>query len=131
VKAHIVAIMAELAPRIDCYYVTVPDGAAFPYVLLWGTAGDPGVEMSVAGDSDMSDLLGATVVDTTPFNVLRAVDITRGVLNGLQPAVTGRGVWLSFAFSSTVQEDKTITLPGTNSHPFYTVDRYRLTDTAG
>jgi hypothetical protein len=131
VKAHIEAIKAALTGSITAYYVDVPDVAAYPYVLLWGTAGNPGIETSVAADTDMSDLLGATVVDTTPYNVLRAADIVRGILNGLLLPVAGRRALLSFEFSSTVQPDKTITLPGTNSHPFYTVDRYRLTDTAG
>lgn len=121
--------MAALAPSIPCYYVTVPTGATYPYVLLWSTGGDGGPESSITADSDLSDLLGVTVVDTTPLNALRAVAIVRGVLDGLKPTVTGRSVWVSFAFSGQVQPDPDVTLPTTNLHPFFVVDRYRLTST--
>ena len=128
-KAHITAILAALSPTIDAYYVDVPDGATYPYVLLWGSPGGAGVESSIAADSDMSDLLGVTVVDIEPTNVLSAVQTVRGILNGLRPAVTGRQVLLTFEYSSTVQPDKTVKLPETGSFPFYAVDRYRLIDT--
>lgn len=130
-KLHIEAIKAAIEAQVPTYYVDVPDNASYPYVLLWGTPGDPGIEASIEGDTDMSDLLGVTVADTTPENVLHTVGIVRGILTGLRPAVTGRQVWLVFKYSNTVQPDKSITLPETNSHPFYAVDRWQLIDTVG
>ena len=113
------------AAGIDPRYVDAT-GANLPYVLLWGSPGQPGIESSIAADDDLSDVLGVTCVDTTPGNVLRLSGITRGVLAGARFTAGGLLVWLAFLDSQTVQADRQVVLPETNRHPFFAVDRDRL-----
>lgn len=128
--AHITAVKALLTPLgWPVYVVEAPSLPTYPYVIVWGSAGQPGIEPGVAGSSDMSDLLGVTVVDTTPENALIAAAAVRAVLDGAHPTVTGRAVWLSLTSSEPVTVDRDVTLPATNRHPGYVVDRYQLIST--
>lgn len=126
--AHITAVKALLAPLgYAVYYVDVPEAPAFPYVLLWGTGGIAGPEQPMSGPADLTDRLGVTCVAGTPEGVLIAAARVRGVLDGAEPAVAGRRVWLSLWDSRAVQVDREVTIPNTNRHPAYGVDLYALT----
>jgi hypothetical protein len=124
---HLIALLAQTG--ITAHYVTVPDRPAFPYVLLWSTPGQPGIEASITADEDMSDLLGVTMVDTTPGNVLLLSTRTRGLLDTARLTVDGMLVTLSRTVSQTVQPDEAVTLPDTNQHPCFAVDRYQMVAT--
>ena len=54
----------------------------------------------------------------------------RALLAATRPTVTGRAVWLSLESSEPAAVDRDLTLPDTNRHPAYVVDRYRLISTA-
>lgn len=126
--AHIAAVKALLAPLgYAVYYVDVPEAPTLPYVLLWGTGGTPGPERPLSGPTDLTDRLGVTCVAGTPEGVLIVAARVRGVLDGAEPTVTGRRAWLHLWDSRAVQVDRDVTFPGTNRHPAYGVDLYRLT----
>jgi hypothetical protein len=127
-------IMDELKALLEAagfavHLVSVPDGATYPYVLVWCTPGQPGIEPGIVTDSDLSDLIGVTMVHTTPRNAL----VLTGKVRAAIPAhlvVGGQLVWLSRSASQAVQPDRDVTLPTTNAHPFFAVDRYQLVATA-
>lgn len=122
------ALKAQLAEAgLVVHLVEAPAGAQCPYVLLWASPGQPGIEASVAADSDYSDLLGVTYADTTPLNVLRLASLARAALGGFEAG--GMNVTLQLATSLPVQPDRDVVLPDTNSHPFYAVDRFQLVAT--
>ena len=127
-KAHIDAILQLLAPA-DAYYVDVPAGAGYPYFLVWSTAGQPGSAPELAAVGDLEDLIGITSVDTTPANALVTASAGRALLDGAHPAVTGRQVTLTLVESQRVQVDRDYRIPGTNTHPAFAVDLYRLMST--
>lgn len=117
------------AAGIAVYLVEAPRGATYPYVLLWFTPGLPGIEPSVASIGDLSDLLGATYVDTTARNVLVLAEKARAVLDGATFTVSGLQVSLARSTSQTVRPDPDVVLPDTNAHPFYAVDRHQMVAT--
>lgn len=130
-KTHIDAVKLLLT-GLGCpvAYVDAHGISAYPYVLLWSSAGQPGIESAVSADSDLSDLIGVTWVDTTPANALTLAAAGRALLAATRPTVTGRAVWLALESSEPAAVDRDITLPDTNRHPAYVVDRYRLISTA-
>jgi hypothetical protein len=130
--AHIAAIRALLVPLgWATYYVDVPDTPALPYVLLWSSAGLPGVEQSVDGArTDIDTTVGLTAVAGTPDGVLIVQKATRGILapGGLPKSltVTGRVAVLSLFDSRPIAVDPAVTVPTTNRPVSYGVDVYRL-----
>ena len=127
-REHVEAIQALLAP-IPVYYADATGADSYPYVLVWSTPGSDDVDPAVADCGAWSDLIGVTSVDTTSNNVLFLAEKTRGMLDGAVLSVTGRHARLHLrkGLGQTVQPDRDVTLPGTNRHPCFQVDRYLLT----
>lgn len=133
-RAHIAAIKALIPSAYTVYFVDVPDAPTYPYVLLWTSAGSPGVEANMCGANlDIDAVVGVTHVATSPDGVLAATAKTRPAL---QPggrikrlAVPDRAAWIEFYDAQNVQVDRDVTLPSSNRHPAYAVDLYRLTST--
>lgn len=115
---------------LSVHYVQAPNDATYPYVLLWSTPGQPGIEAGIAPDSDVSDLLGVTMVDTYPENVLLLAGKVRQALANLAVESDGTRVVVSLTVSQAVQPDRDVILPETSLHPFYAVDRYQVVATA-
>lgn len=133
-RAHIAAIKALIPSAYTVYFVDVPSAPTYPYVLLWTSAGSPGLEVSACGTNlDIDAVVGVTHVATNPDAALIVTSKVRAALqpNGriLPLTVAGRAAWLKFYDAQNVQVDRDVTLPGTNSHPAYAVDMYRLTST--
>ena len=126
---QLLALLAQAG--MVAHYVAVPDAErpVYPYLLLWGSPGQSGIESSVTADADLSDLLGVTAADTTPGNVLLLVDRARAVLDGVRFTVAGMDVTLSRSVGQDVREDTDFTVPDTNRHPCFAVDRYQLVAT--
>ena len=101
----------------------------YPYVLLWGSPGQAGIEASVQAQSDLSDLVGVTMVHTSGRNVLVLVPLVRAVLDGAQFTEGGMLVTVALGPSQTVRADRELTLPDTNAHPMFAVDRYQVVAT--
>lgn len=125
-NSHIAAVEALLASLPGDVAYGDATGHTPPYVLLWSSAGNAGLEASVTGESGMSDLLGVTWVHTTPRNALALAALGRPLLDGVKPTVTGRSVLLTLESSEPVRVDRDVTLTTTNTHPAYIVDRFRL-----
>lgn len=120
-------LTAALAPLgVDVLYADAT-GAGYPSVLLWTTPGQPDSEPAAAVSDGFEDLIGVTMVDTTGRNVLLLTGRVRALLDGASLVVDGRLVRLQRRFSETVRPDLDVTLPDTNTHPCYAVDRYWLT----
>lgn len=111
------------------HLVAAPDTARPPYMLVWSSAGRPSPEADAAGMSaGIDDTVGVTCVAGTPDGALIVADDARLALAG-GVTVPGRLVWLSLSDSRPVQVDRDVTFAGTDTHPAYVVDLYRLQST--
>lgn len=133
-RSHIGTIKALIPAPYVPYFVDVPDAPTYPYVLLWTSAGAPGLETSLCGTNrDLDAVLGVTHVATSPEGALIATERVRGALQPggdiLRLNVPGRAAWLKRFDSRDVQVDRDVTLPASNRHPAFAVDLYRLTST--
>ena len=110
----------------ECYFVSVPEAPAFPYVLLWTSAGSL-EQNTLGGDRDLADRLGVTMVHTTANNVLVLADRVRAALVGFTPVSAAWAMeYLREPYDSRpVEYDRDVALPG-NGYPHFAVDMYRL-----
>src|SRR5690606_26571539 len=134
VRAHVAAIKALIPAPYVTYFVDVPEAPTYPYVLLWTSAGAPGIETSLCdANRDLDASLGVTHVATSPEGALITTERIRGALQPgggiLRLNVPGRAAWLKRFDSRDVQVDRDVTLPAPNRHPAFAVDLYRLTST--
>lgn len=125
-KDHIDAVKVLLADW-KTYYVTVSGAVTYPYLLLWGSSGLPSDENPLAGDVDLTDRLAVTHVAGTPEGVLLVRSQIRQILDGAEPQVEGRRVWLHLVGSERTQVDRSVTIETTDRNPAFGVDFYTLT----
>lgn len=127
-KQHVEAIRTLLAP-IPVHYADATGATSYPYVLVWSTPGGDDIEIPVGDDGAWSDLVGVTSVDTTANNALLLAAKVRLLLDGATLPVDDRHARLHLrkGLGQAVQPDREVTLPGTNRHPCFQVDRYLLT----
>lgn len=133
-KAHVAAIKALIPAPYTFYFVDVPAAPVYPYVLLWTSAGAPGLEVPLCGTNlDLDAIVGVTHVAASTDSILTVAAKVRAALQPagqiLSLSVPGRAAWLKFYDAQTVQVDRDVTLPAPNRHPAYAVDMYRLTST--
>lgn len=133
-REHVTALKAALAPLgYPVHFVDVVGEPAYPYVLLWTSAGTPSTELPLCDTADIDDTVGVTGVGLSPEAVLAVLSRVRGVLSPsgrpVPLTVPGRAAWTRLRDSRTVQADRDVTVTGTNRHPFYGVDLYRLVST--
>jgi hypothetical protein len=128
---HYNAVKALLPSTVRVHMWSVPDGAAYPYVVLWGDLGDES-SGGPDGDSleDVPDVLSlrirATYVGLTGDSLLIIARNARKALNRKTPAVTGwRTNPLRQAVLMDAQVDRDVTLTG-GGHPIYAVDEFTL-----
>lgn len=128
-KAHIDAIEAIVKNLGYGFAYGDATGLLYPYVLAWGTPGGPDLEEPLTDVGAWSELLGITYVDTDSLNVLVMAGRVRTALDGVALNVTGRHARLTLqpGLGQTVRPDRSVTIPSTNTHPAYAVDRYLLT----
>lgn len=131
IKEHYDAVKALLPPTVRVHMWTVPEGSAYPYVVLWG---DLGEESSGGpdGDSlqDVPDVLSirirATYVGVNGDSMLITARNTRAALNRKTPVVSG---WKPNPLRQSVlmdgQVDKDVTLTG-GGNPTFAVDEFAL-----
>ncbi|MHB1173407.1 MAG: hypothetical protein ACYCZY_13180 [Lacisediminihabitans sp.] len=126
-RAHVAAIKAaaEFA-GYPVHFGYVPAPVPQQYVLIVTGTGDPASEVDVTGTTDDIDArVMVKIVGQTP-------DAALGMAGKVQTAlaapitVPGRVVWLSRTGSLDVQVDRDVTITGTNTHPAFTTDFYRL-----
>lgn len=134
-REHVAAIRSALSVLpYDVHFVDVQGEPDYPYVLLWTSAGVPSSELPLCDTAtDLDDTVGVTGVAESPEAALAVLGKVRGVLSpsgGPEPLVVpSRAAWLRLRDSRTVQADRDVTITGTNRHPFFGVDLYRLVST--
>lgn len=131
IREHYAAVKALIPATVNVYMWSVPDTPVYPYVVLWGSAGDES-SGGLDGDSllDRQDVLSirmrATYAGLNGDSMLIAVRNVRSALNRKTPVVAG---WkpgpLRQSSLMDGQADLSITLTG-GSHPVYAVDEYTL-----
>lgn len=128
---HYNAVRALLPSTVRVHMWSVPDGAAYPYVVLWGDLGDES-SGGPDGDSleDVPDVLSlrirATYVGLTGDSLLIIARNARKALSRKAPAVAGwRTNPLRQAVLMDAQVDRDVTLTG-GGHPIYAVDEFTL-----
>ena len=96
-----------------------------PFVSVWAPAGGRGADEATGPEDAYSARVGVTF---TAARTDAALAMAAAGVAALTPArrpalltVAGRTVWVEFAESRTVQTDRDVTLPGTNTHPAYAV----------
>lgn len=128
---HYNAVKALLPSTVRVHMWSVPDGAAYPYVVLWGDLGD---ESSGGPDGDtltdtpntLSLRIRATYVGLTGDSLLIMARNARAALSRKTPNVAGwRTNPLRQAVLMDAQVDRDVTLTG-GGHPIYAVDEYAL-----
>lgn len=128
---HYNAVRALLPSTVRVHMWSVPDGAAYPYVVLWG---DLGQESSGGPDGDtltdtpntLSLRIRATYVGLTGDSLLIMARNARAALSRKTPNVAGwRTNPLRQAVLMDAQVDRDVTLTG-GGHPIYAVDEYAL-----
>ena len=128
---HYNAVKALLPATVRVHMWSVPDGAQYPYVVLWG---DLGEESSGGPDgdalADVPDVLSlrirATCVGLTGDSLLILARNVRAALNRKTPTVTD---WHPGKLRQSVlmdaQTDTDVTLTG-GGHPIFAVDEFAL-----
>lgn len=128
---HYNAVKALLPPTVRVHMWSVPDGAAYPYVVLWGdlgqeSSGGPDGESLRDAPDTLSLRIRATYVGLTGDSLLIMARNARAALSRKTPAVTG---WRTNPLRQSVlmdaQVDRDVTLTG-GGHPIYAVDEFAL-----
>ena len=108
------------------YFGEVEGTPDYPYVLLWTSTGQLETN-TLAGDRDLSDRLGVTMVATTGEGVLSMSTHVRRALVGFSPA---SDQWVVEELrppfdSQPIDRDRDVALPN-HGYPSFAVDLYRL-----
>ena len=125
--------MARLeAEGLAVYWLAVPDKLRWPYVLLSGGIGRRET-VTVSGSRDhLRGTLRVTCVSKSALGVLDVSRRSQTALSNFRPVsdawrVQPLALWDSMTDpSDEPQQDRDVTLPDTNQHPFYTVDLYQI-----
>lgn len=101
----------------------------YPYVLLWTSTGRL-ESNTLAGERDLDDRLGVTMVATTAEGVLAMSSHVRNALIGFEP---DSSQWRVEALrhpydSQNIDRDRDVALPN-HGYPSFAVDLYRLQGT--
>lgn len=101
-----------------------------PYALIQAVTGVGG-DVNVAQDRvEVAEDVNVTVVDDSASNCLRSTSECRAVLNGAVLTVAGRRCFpMRLTAAQPVAVDRDVTLTGTDRHPCYAVDSWRLSST--
>ena len=131
IREHYAAVKALIPSTVNVYMWSVPDAPAYPYVVLWGSAGDES-SGGVDGDSltDRQDVLSlnirATYAGVNGDSMLIVCRNVRAALNRKTPVVVG---WKPGRLRQSAlmdgQADLSVTF-SSGAHPVYAVDEFSL-----
>ena len=131
--AHVAALKAVLSGGGFVVYVgDVTGTVSYPSVMIQAATGLP-VSVNLASDQEeVSEGVNVTVVDDSPANCMVTIEAVRALLHGLVIEVDGRSCEpLRLTGAQPVVVDRDVTITGTNRHPAYGVDTWRLVSTPG
>ena len=96
-----------------------------PFVSVWASPGNREADEATGPEDGYSGRVGVTFTAArTDAALAMAADGIAALTPGRRPVqltVAGRVVWLEFVEARTVQIDRDVTLPGSNTHPAYAV----------
>ena len=131
IREHYAAVKALIPSTVNVYMWSVPDSPSYPYVVLWGSAGDES-SGGVDGDSltDRQDVLSlnirATYAGVNGDSMLIVCRNVRAALNRKTPTVAG---WKPGKLRQSAlmdgQADLSVTF-SSGAHPVYAVDEFSL-----
>lgn len=107
-------------------------GHQAPFVSVWGPPAGRGSDEAVGGPcGDLEARIGCTFTAArTDAALALAEDGIEALTPGRMPAFIAAGdrvLQVSFFDAQNATVDRTVTLPGTNTHPAYVVALFRLT----
>lgn len=135
-RQHLVALRTKIIDAAlvsKVWIVDVQDLPQYPYVLL-SPSQRPGAGQVLCGTdvSSIFDVLLTSVAD----HPTDAIDLADAVKRLLAPEASpsrltlpGRHVEVQWLRTEVVDVDRVVDLPGTNSHPAYRKDSYRIYST--
>lgn len=127
-RAHYDAVAAMIPSKYKLYQWDVPEIPTYPYVLLWGNIGNEYTEALSGSPDSGSYRPKLTYAGQTGAQLLTVVDAVRSALNNRAPVVAG---WSPSRLRQTslidAQADRSVTIPGTSSHPVFCVDEFPFT----
>lgn len=130
VNGQPIDVYRDRAEKYDEGGVELP--LVYPYLVLWTGSGNQ-VDTGTLADADQSDLwdvLRVKAVAAHPDGVRQVQEKVREALLGKTPQVPGRACHpLRLIESRVPQDDPGVTLPGTQVHPAFGDDLYRLAST--
>lgn len=131
-KAHLDALAARVvALQYPAHIVWATGALTYPYAVLSSPAWDSPAELPLCGfDTRVSFDVRVKVVAGTPQGVYVALERIRDDLSpggrSSALAVLGRFAHVKFVRSEFVDVDESTTLTGTDHHPAFGVDTYRV-----
>ena len=124
---HLKAVQALLEPLGYPTHRDVSPDAAPPYLVLsapgWGDAAEASVCAS-RESADVSLRVMATAGTTDGVRIMHTN--VRRLLDRSHPRLEGRHLTVLWERSEFVDVDRDVTIPGTNRHPAWGVETYRL-----
>lgn len=130
-RGVIESIMAHLSSEphsIPAHWVDVKGAPAYPYALLWGTAGLLGTD-KLCDRADLDDTVAVTWVSLDPIWCLELRGAGRAALEGFVPESATwamQPMTLLKRAGQDVRADRDVQLPDGNTYPYFAVDRFRL-----
>ena len=124
--AELAAIKTALSAALEVP-VGIGDmtGHAPPFASVWASPGNREADEATGPEGGYSGRVGVTFTAArTDAALAMAGDGIAALTPARRPArlaVAGRTVWLEFSEARTVQVDRDVTLPGSNTHPAFAV----------
>lgn len=128
-RGHVLAAKALLEQTGREVYIGEVEGApTFPYYLLWTSTGRERTESLQADDDFLDDTIYLTTAGITAESVMTAAVDARGRLRRAILAVPGHRVepLRLEPDQQPITVDRDVVIPGTQRHPQFGVDGYRL-----
>lgn len=129
-RDHLDAIAARLAPLGYVTHLYAAPEITGQYLILGGRGWDDGVEEGLAPTDDLDTVVPITAVTGTPAGAEKMLRLVRAELSpGRQPtrlAVPGRSAHVMFVRSELIGVDQSVKITGTDRHPGYGVESYRV-----
>jgi hypothetical protein len=127
-QLHATAVLSLLAGAgLTCHDGAVPANPTYPYAVLYVNTGTrESSDLDYASAYQVYDVQVTSVGATAASARIVAAKACAALLD-VTPTVTGRSCWpIRLEAAQTAQEDRDVTIPGTATHPHYTVDVYRV-----
>jgi hypothetical protein len=127
IREHYEAVKEMIPSGFTVYLFDTPATVTYPYVVVWGDAGQDTTE-ALGGPLDEFTADGrVTCVGANYASCLIVAQAVRNALNRNSPVVSGRHCQpLRLSPALDIQSDDTVTLPGTGTHPIFCVDEFTI-----